>query len=177
MDSSPGVAAERSVLLPQLPHRAATSNRKESVFIIVVCVFRLAFETSALAAVRGPAELFLKRGMPMKTGLLNKRIEILGKQAVTDEYGFDTQADVVVYRCWASIEPARGKVFYEMERKADTEYSKITIRWRPGVTHDMKVKYQDHLYDIDTIVDPYMRHEALELYCTEEVRGTDNERK
>ena len=50
--------------------------------------------------------------MPMKTGLLNKRIEILGKQAVTDEYGFDTQADVVVYRCWASIEPARGKVFY-----------------------------------------------------------------
>ena len=63
----------------------------------------------------------------MKTGLLNKRIEILGKQAVTDEYGFDTQADVVVYRCWASIEPARGKVFYEMERKADTEYSKITI--------------------------------------------------
>lgn len=111
----------------------------------------------------------------MKTGLLNKRIEILGKQAVTDEYGFDTQADVVVYRCWASIEPARGKVFYEMERKADTEYSKITIRWRPGVTHDMKVKYQDHFYDIDTIVDPYMRHEALELYCTEEVRGTGNE--
>ena len=44
-------------------------------------------------------------------------------------------------------------------------------------TRDMKVKYQNHLYDIDTIVDPYMRHEALELYCTEEVRGTDNERK
>ena len=78
----------------------------------------------------------------MKTGLLNKRIEILGKQAATDGYGFDTQTDVVVYRCWASIEPARGKVFYEMERRADTEYSKITIRWRPGVTHDMKVKYQ-----------------------------------
>ena len=97
--------------------------------------------------------------------------------ATTDEYGFDTQTDVVVYRCWASIEPARGKVFYEMDRKADTEYSKITIRWRPGVTHDMKVKYQNHLYDIDTIVDPYMRHEALELYCMEEVRGTDNERK
>ena len=90
---------------------------------------------------------------------------------------FGVRRSCVGYRCWASIEPARGKVFYEMERKADTEYSKITIRWRPGVTHDMKVKYQDHLYDIDTIVDPYMRHEALELYCTEEVRGTDNERK
>lgn len=57
----------------------------------------------------------------------------------------------------------------------NVEYSKITIRWRPGVTHDMKVKYREHLYDIDTIVDPYMRHEAPELYCTEEVRGKGNE--
>ena len=81
----------------------------------------------------------------MKTGLLNKRIEILGKKAVTDEYGFDTQTDVVICRCWASIKPARGKVFYELERKADTEYTLITIRWRPQITHDMKVKYQDHL--------------------------------
>ena len=46
----------------------------------------------------------------MKTGLLNKRIEILGKQAATDEYGFDTQTDVVVYRCWASIEIGRAHV-------------------------------------------------------------------
>ena len=63
----------------------------------------------------------------MKTGLLNKRIEILGKQAATDAYGFDTQTDVVVYRCVGIHRPARGKVFYEMDRKADTEYSKITI--------------------------------------------------
>ena len=47
----------------------------------------------------------------MKTGLLNKRIEILGKKAMTDEYGFDTQVDAVICRCWASIKPTRGKVF------------------------------------------------------------------
>lgn len=110
----------------------------------------------------------------MKIGLLDKRIEILGRKSVMDEYGFDTQADTVVCRCWASIKPARGKVFYEMERKADTEYTLITIRWRPHITHDMKVKYQNHFYAIDTMVDPYMRHEALELYCTEEIRGTDS---
>lgn len=110
----------------------------------------------------------------MKTGTLNKRIEILAKVKATDKLGFDTMAEKTFLRCWASIQPARGKVFYEMERKADTEYTKITIRWRPGITHDMRVKYQDHIYDIDTIVDPYMRHESLELYCTEEIRGTDH---
>ena len=111
----------------------------------------------------------------MQVGKLNKRVQIISQKAQTDDLGFDRLQDVVYCTCWASIEPARGKVFYEMERKADTEYSKITIRWRPGITHDMKVKYQDHLYDIDTIVDPYMRHESLELYCTEEIRGQDNE--
>lgn len=110
----------------------------------------------------------------MKTGLLNKRITILGKKAVTDDYGFDAQQENVICKCWASIKPARGKVFYELERKADTEYTVITIRWRSNITHDMRVKYQEHFYDIDTIVDPNMRHEALELYCTEEIRGTDS---
>lgn len=111
----------------------------------------------------------------MQVGKLNKRVQIISQKAQTDDLGFDRLQAVVYCTCWASIEPARGKVFYEMERKADTEYSKITIRWRPGITHDMKVKYQNHLYDIDTIVDPYMRHESLELYCTEEIRGQDNE--
>ena len=111
----------------------------------------------------------------MQVGKLNKRVQIISQKAQTDDLGFDRLQDVVYCTCWASIEPARGKVFYEMGRKAGTEYSKITIRWRPGITHDMKVKYQDHLYDIDTIVDPYMRHESLELYCTEEIRGQDNE--
>jgi SPP1 family predicted phage head-tail adaptor len=113
----------------------------------------------------------------MQVGKLNKRVQIISQKAQTDNLGFDMLQDAVYCTCWASIEPASGKVFYEMERKADTEYSKITIRWRPGITHDMKVKYQDHLYDIDTIVDPYMRHESLELYCTEEIRGQDNEQQ
>lgn len=110
----------------------------------------------------------------MQIGKLNKRVQIIRKEPGSDEYGFDTQHDAVYCTCWASIEPAKGKVLYEMERKADTEYSTITIRWRPGITHDMKVKYQDHLYNIDTIVDPYMRHESLELYCSEEIRGDEN---
>lgn len=121
------------------------------------------------------AAAFEKRDDAMQVGKLNKRVQIISQKAQTDDLGFDMLQDVVYCTCWASIEPARGKVFYEMERKAGTEYSKITIRWRPGITHDMKVKYQDHLYDIDTIVDPYMRHESLELCCTEEIRGQDNE--
>ena len=94
----------------------------------------------------------------MQVGKLNKRVQIISRKAQTDDLGFDTLQDVVHCTCWASIEPARGKVFY-------------------GITHDMKVKYQDHLYDIDTIVDPYMRHESLELYCTEEIRGQDDEQR
>lgn len=107
----------------------------------------------------------------MKIGRLTRRIEILGNVDVKDEYGFNKQEERVVARCWASIEPARGKTYYDMERTADTEYTVITIRWRKGLTHGMRVRYQDHVYDIDSIVDPSMRHERLELYCSEAIRG------
>lgn len=110
----------------------------------------------------------------MQTGRLTKRIQIIGQVKTLDEHGFDTMEEAVLFTCWAEIKPARGKVLYEMERKDSTEYVVITIRWRPNLTHDLKVKYQDHTYSIDNIVDPYMRHEALELYCTEDVRGQDH---
>ena len=110
----------------------------------------------------------------MKTGRLTKRVTIIRQVPVKDEHGFDAMGEDVFLTCWAEIKPARGKTLYEMERKEGVEYTVITIRWRPGITHDMKVKYQEHVYSIDNMVDPYMRHEALELYCSEEVRGVDN---
>lgn len=35
----------------------------------------------------------------------------------------------------------------------------------------MEVHYQGHVYDIQSVVDPLMEHESLELYCTERKRG------
>lgn len=110
----------------------------------------------------------------MQTGRLEKRVQIIGQKQSKDEHGFDTMEEAVLFTCWAEIRPIRGKTLYDLERTDTQEPTVITIRWRPSITHDMKVKYQDHVYAIDTIVDPFMRHEMLELHCTETIRGGED---
>ena len=41
----------------------------------------------------------------------------------------------------------------------------MTIRYRKGVTPDMWMEIQGQRYEILYILDPYLRHETLELFC------------
>jgi len=63
-------------------------------------------------------------------------------------------------------------------RAAETTISrtthKVTIRYRKGLTEDMWLEIEGETYDILYILDPYMRHEWLEIFC--EVRTRGNQR-
>ena len=48
---------------------------------------------------------------------------------------------------------------------------KITIRFRHGISSDMKIRYQQYIFEIQSIVDPYMNHSLLEIYCKRLDRG------
>ena len=54
-------------------------------------------------------------------------------------------------------------------RPAETQLSrtthKIIIRYRKDVTPDMWMEIQGQRYTILYILDPYLRHETLELFC------------
>jgi SPP1 family predicted phage head-tail adaptor len=43
----------------------------------------------------------------------------------------------------------------------------VTIRYRPGVTSAMRVRYQGRKFNILTVLDVEMAHVALELTCAE----------
>jgi SPP1 family predicted phage head-tail adaptor len=109
--------------------------------------------------------------MIFNPGTLNRKIKIIGKVQSKDEYGFDTVKDGVIYETWAKIAPVRGKEYYDSDRLRDNNYVTITIRYRKNVTDQMYVIYEDHRYNIENVVDPYMTHESLELYCSEDTRG------
>lgn len=107
-------------------------------------------------------------------GTLNKRIDIIKPQS-QDTDGWDKVADNAIYkRIAASIKPARGREFYESQRLRDDAAVKITIRYRKNIDEGCKVKYKDHMYDIQSVVDPEMMHESLEFYCIEKKRGDSN---
>ena len=68
---------------------------------------------------------------------------------------------------WCSVVPQTGSLL--TGRPAETQLSrtthKVIIRYRPGVTPDMWLEIQGQRYEILYILDPYLRHETLELFC------------
>jgi len=109
--------------------------------------------------------------MIYNAGRLNRKITFYGKMTGKDRRGFDTETDGKLFSCYAEIIPARGREYYESQQLRDDESVKIIVRYRSNITHDMTIRYQNHVYNIESIVDPNMDHESLELFCTEKTRG------
>lgn len=113
----------------------------------------------------------------VEIGSLDKRINIMEYQDSTDEHGFTHQnlTDAIGNAIWARIEPARGKTYYEQYKDKVEFVTKVTIRYRKGITADMLVQYKGTIYKIMSVVDPYEAHVKLELMCNIKERGDSNE--
>lgn len=104
-------------------------------------------------------------------GQLNKKINIIGR--VTKEInGFDKTVTEVKYKnISAAIRPSRGREYYEAKQVSNAENILITIRYRPNIAQSDIVEYKTHAYEIQSVVNPDMANESLELYCIEKIRG------
>ncbi|WP_196606500.1 phage head closure protein [Pectinatus frisingensis] len=111
----------------------------------------------------------------INSGTLDRKIDFWQYQEFKNEVHATEQKLVKVLSTWARIEPARGREYYEAQRTKDADVFKITMRYRENIDSNMIIKYKKQEYTIQTIADPYMRHESLELYCTFKHRGTANE--
>jgi len=110
----------------------------------------------------------------MNAGTLDRKVDFLSYQDVENEVGAMEQKLVKLFSTWARIEPARGREYYEAQRIKEADSFKITIRYRKNVDDSMIIQYQSQLFDIQTVTDPYMAHESLELYCVAKHRGAAN---
>lgn len=112
-----------------------------------------------------------------EVGVLNKRIHILKYGDVVDEYGLTHQGltDAIGNAIWARIEPARGRTYYEQYKDKVELLTKITIRYRPGIDENMVVSYNNRIYQITSVVDPYEAHVKLELMCNLKRVGDDSD--
>lgn len=104
----------------------------------------------------------------VEIGSLDKMVNIMAYQESTDGYGLthQTYVDAIGHPVWARIEPARGKTYYEQARDKTELITKVTIRYRKGISEDMLVKYGGKTFKIASVVDPYEAHVKLELMCT-----------
>ena len=130
----------------------------------------------------------------LKAAELNRRIEVWGKIPTENELGADDFLPGKIKTIWAGIIPQTGKL--QNQSNTNTVVSntthKIKVRFNSGkdIKNDNWIMYfenkadsdtyaeacaknQDakvgHRFDINYILDPFLAHETLELFCTEKI--------
>jgi SPP1 family predicted phage head-tail adaptor len=107
----------------------------------------------------------------MNIGDLNRRIAFITYEEAENTMGLTELKEKELLTCWAKIEPAKGREYYEAQKIRTENSYKITTRYHKNLNNSMLIKYQNQTFEIQNIVDPYMKHIELEFYCTEKSRG------
>ena len=69
----------------------------------------------------------------------------------------------------ASVEPLRGREYFQAQQMQNETTFRIRMRWFPQVKSTMRVRFGSRILDIVAIIDPEERHRELQLMCKEGV--------
>jgi SPP1 family predicted phage head-tail adaptor len=86
---------------------------------------------------------------------LNRRITIQQKQTVVDPEGIPTETWTPVCTVWAAREPlaARAREYFSAAAINAEMTVRYRIRYRQGITPDMRVVDEGRIYNITTVLD------------------------
>lgn len=105
--------------------------------------------------------------MTVIAGRLDKRITIQSATSARDGSGQPilTWSDWAVV--WAAVEPIRGREYFAAQQVSAETTHRVTIRYRSGVSPQMRVVFNGRTFRIEAVIDPQEHHERLELMCVE----------
>jgi len=94
-------------------------------------------------------------------------IKVMGTGDEKDETGQYPAEEQTVAAVWCQVVPQTGSLL--TGRPGETVLArtthKIVMRYRKDITPDMWVEVDGERYDILYILDPYLKHISLELFC------------
>lgn len=98
----------------------------------------------------------------------NNRIEIKGyKQDPNAFFPDDPMIPYTVAKPWADIKTLKGDEFItSIGLEANKQPIRFIIRYRKGIEHHHKVKYQGKEYDIESIANDNGMNHTLTLFAT-----------
>lgn len=102
----------------------------------------------------------------MRSGMLRHRVTLQQFRQGQDAYGgpVETWEDVAIV--WASLEAMSGREFFASQQAQSEVTQRIRIRYRAGVTADMRVTHNGKVFNIVAPL-PDNRGRELVLMCRE----------
>ena len=105
----------------------------------------------------------------MRMGHFRHRVTIQQQGAGQDAWGAPSAGWSEVVTTWAAIEDQSGADQFSAEHyRADVTH-RVRIRYRSGLSPDMRILYDGREFDILHIVNVYERDRQLHLLCKERV--------
>ena len=101
-------------------------------------------------------------------GKLNRRITFLRLKTTEDEMGQDKAEWEEYCSVWATIKPCKSSEYNFMSKLKPEVTHRVYIRFRKGITADMRIQYQGRIYSIaGPPLDMDDLHRMLEIQCEE----------
>ena len=101
----------------------------------------------------------------MQAGKLNRRITIRQQSTTLDAYGQEIASWTDLCSVWASIATLNGLETVRSGIELSLIRSSMRIRYRLGITSDMRVLYGADLYEIEAVLMGEQSKEHMDLIC------------
>jgi SPP1 family predicted phage head-tail adaptor len=105
----------------------------------------------------------------MRPGKLRHRVTLQKIESVRQPGGTYEEQLVDVATVWANIIPKRGTERYQAQQIESELSHTIVLRYRSDVTPQMKVKYGERLFDIESVINVGERNRKMEIEAIEVV--------
>jgi SPP1 family predicted phage head-tail adaptor len=107
-------------------------------------------------------------------GDYNRRITLQHFETTKDSEGIVTQQWMDVATVWAAVEPLRGREYFAAAAVNAENTVRFRIRYRPGITPDMRLLYNGRVFEIQSVIDVNEQHKEIHLMTREVVSDGAN---
>ena len=101
----------------------------------------------------------------MNAGQLRHRVEILQRVKEKDKSGATVSVWRPLAKLWADVRHVSGSETMRNDVLTASVRASVRIRWRAGISADMRVRTENGVYVIRAVIPDLRRREFLDLTC------------
>ena len=105
----------------------------------------------------------------MQAGRLDRRISIQQREALSPEQSASGEPQSSwgeVCTVWAALEDIAGREFFSAREIASDVSTRFRLRYREGITANMRVVDGDAIYNIEAVIRVGRRKTEMQLMCS-----------
>lgn len=105
----------------------------------------------------------------MLSGRLNHKLRIEQRTETKNTLGEDITTWTLYKETWGHVSPLSGKEYISQNELQSSVTGRISIRYISGITTDMRVNWNDRIFDILSVINTDERNRELIMIVEEQL--------